>query len=108
MQRMDRLDLERYADRLARHAERIADDIAAARLRLSWSAFEALARTRLPAADGRLLEAIGVLVPLPGTAEEDRRLVDRRRGQLDALARLQALAEEQLRELSAAQGAGRG
>jgi hypothetical protein len=108
MQRMDRLDLELYADRLARHAERIADDIAAARLRLSWNAFEAQARTRLPAADGRLLEAIGVLGALPGTAEEDRRLVDRRRGQLEALGRLQALAEAELRELSAAQGAVRG
>jgi hypothetical protein len=104
---MDRLDLELYADRLAGHAERIADDIAAARLRLSWAAFETQARTRLPAADGRMLEAIGVLGPLPGTAEEDRRLVDRRRGQLEALGRLQALAEAELRELSAEQGAAR-
>jgi hypothetical protein len=108
MQAMDRLDLELYADRLAQHAERIADDIAAARLRLSWSAFEAQARTRLAAADGRVLEAIGVLGPLPGTAEEDRRLVERRRGQLEALARLQVLAEEQLGELSAERGGARG
>ena len=43
---VDRLDLELYADRLARHADRLADEIAAARLRLSWQLIEHDARSR--------------------------------------------------------------
>ncbi len=43
---VDRLDLELYADRLARHADRLADEISAARLRLSWQLIEHDARSR--------------------------------------------------------------
>jgi len=96
---MDRLDLELYADRLARHAERLADDIAAARLRIAWARFEALARTRLSAEDGLRLESVGVLGAAPGATEDDRRLVERRRGQLEAAQRLQALVEETIAEV---------
>ena len=54
---MDRLDLELYADRLARHASRLADELAAARLRLTWAELE---RERARGARGRALAAAGV------------------------------------------------
>jgi hypothetical protein len=92
---MDRLDLELYADRLALHAGRLTDDLAAARLRLSWSAFERGVRARLGPDDAARLEAVGVLAP--STADvDDRALLSRRREQLDAVERLQALVEEEL------------
>jgi hypothetical protein len=92
---MDRLDLELYADRLARHAERLADDIAAARLRLAWADVERRARDALGAGDSLRLEALGVLQPGSGGAE-DRALIERRRAQLEALGRLQAFVERDL------------
>ncbi len=58
---MDRLDMELYADRLARDAQRVADELAAARLRLAWAEFEVAARDWLGGDDSRMLEAIGVL-----------------------------------------------
>jgi hypothetical protein len=94
---MDRLDLELYADRLARDAQRVADELAAARLRLAWAGFEAWARDRLGADDCRLLEAVGAL--RGGATADDAALVERRRRQLAAIGRLQALVEEQLAEL---------
>ena len=94
---MDRLDLELYADRLARDAQRVADELAAARLRLSWAGFEVWARDRLGADDCRLLEAVGAL--RGGATADDEALVERRRRQLAAIGRLQALVEEQLAEL---------
>jgi hypothetical protein len=103
---MDRLDLELYADRLALHAARLADDLAAARLRLAWTAFERSARTRLGPDDTRRLEAAGVLAPL---AIDDREhSLDGRRAQLDAVGRLQALVEEELARLGGPAGRVRG
>ena len=58
---MDRLDLELYADRLARHASRLADELAAARLRLTWAELERGARVELGAGRSLLLESLGVL-----------------------------------------------
>jgi hypothetical protein len=54
---MPRLELELYADRLARHAERLRDDIDGARLRIAWSGIEAVARAELGARDVAVLEA---------------------------------------------------
>ena len=94
---MDRLDLELYADRLARDAQRVADELAAARLRLAWAAFEIGARDRLGGDDGRVLEAIGVL--RTAATGDDEALVDRRRRQLAAVGRYQAYVEEELAAL---------
>jgi hypothetical protein len=97
---MDRLDLELYADRLARDAQRVADELAAARLRLAWGEFEVVARDWLGGDDSRMLEAIGVL--RAGATGDDEALVDRRRRQLAAIGRFQAYVEEQLAELRGA------
>jgi hypothetical protein len=94
---MDRLDMELYADRLARDAQRVADELAAARLRLSWAEFEIAARDFLGGDDSRMLEAIGVL--RAAVTGDDEALVDRRRRQLAAIGRFQAFVEEQLAAL---------
>ncbi len=91
------MDIELYADRLARHADRLLDDIRAARVRIAWARLEARARERLPGADCRALEVVGVLAE-PRDAGDDERMVARRTEQLDALGRLQAFVEEQLAE----------
>jgi hypothetical protein len=93
---MDRLDLELYADRLARHADRLHDELEAARLRLAWSSLERTARAELEGREVALLEAVGVLTP--ATCGDDRALVERRRGQLAALSRLQAYVERRIDE----------
>ena len=94
---MDRLDLELYADRLARHADRLADELEAAppapRLVERSSVRRALSSR---AGEVALLEAVGVLAPTPGG--DDRALVERRRGQLEALSRLQAYVERRIDE----------
>lgn len=95
---MDRLDLELYADRLARHAERLSDDLEAARLRLSWAALEHDARAALGARRAALLEAVGVIAG-EATGDDDAALVARRRQQLGALEALQAHVEMRIAEL---------
>jgi hypothetical protein len=90
-----RLDLELYADRLSRHADRLADDVHAARLRLVWGELERRARAELGAADSMRLEALGILGP-PGGGGDDRALIERRSLQLQALTRLQAHVEREL------------
>jgi hypothetical protein len=95
---MDRLDLELYADRLARHADRLSDDLEAARLRLSWAALEHDARTALGARRSALLEAVGVIAGEP-TGDDDAALVARRRQQLGALEALQAHVEMRIADL---------
>ncbi len=92
---MDRLDLELYADRLARHADRLADDVAAARLRLSFAEIEHQARLVLGATDTATLEAIGVMAEPPGR-ESGADMVTRRRHQLEAVGRFQCYIEERL------------
>jgi hypothetical protein len=94
-----RLELELYADRLARQAQRLRDDIDGARTRMAWAALEAQARRELAAADCCLLEALGVWSGADVAAEE--RLVERRLRQLRALERLQALVERELASLAA-------
>jgi hypothetical protein len=96
---MPRIELELYADRLARHAERLRDDVDGARLRLSWAELEGRVRPEVGARDAAVLEALGVLVAVDAAAE--RRLLERRLRQLRALERLQAIVE---RELAAAAG----
>ena len=89
---MDRLDLELYADRLARHASRLADELAAARLRLTWAELERGARAELGAGRSLLLESLGVLAQADAGAA-DEALLARRREQLEALAALQVYVE---------------
>ncbi len=91
---MSRVELELYADRVARHAERLRDDVDGAWLRLAWSGIEERVRTELGAHDAAVLEALGVLVAVDSAAE--RRLLERRLRQLRALERLQALVEQEL------------
>ena len=55
---MARLELELYADRLSRHAERLRDDIDGARLRIAWAGIEAVARAELGTRDVAVLEAL--------------------------------------------------
>jgi hypothetical protein len=93
---VSRIELELYADRLARQAERLRDDIDGARLRLAWSGLEQRVRPELGARDTAVLEALGVLVTVDDAAE--RRLLERRLAQLGALERLQALVERELEE----------
>ena len=95
---MDRLDLELYADRLARHSDRLSDDLEAARLRLSWAALEHDARAALGARRCALLEAVGVIAG-EATGDDDAALVARRRQQLGALEALQAHVEMRIAEL---------
>jgi hypothetical protein len=94
---MDRLDLELYADRLARHSDRLSDDLEAARLRMSWAVLERDAREALGARRVALLEAVGVIAS--PTADDDAALVARRRQQLGALEALQAHVELRIAEL---------
>jgi hypothetical protein len=96
---MDRLDLELYADRLARHLDRLSDDLEAARLRLSWMALEHDARAALGARRCALLEAVGVIAG-EATGADDAALVARRRQQLGALEALQAHVEMRIAELA--------
>jgi hypothetical protein len=96
---MSRIELELYADRLARHAERLRDDVDGARLRIVWAGLEERVRTGLGARDSAVLEALGVLVGVDAAGE--RRVLERRLRQLEALERLQALVEA---ELTAARG----
>jgi hypothetical protein len=91
---VDRLDLELYADRVARHAGRLADELAAARMRVAWAQFEAEARPQLAAGDVLVLEAIGALESR--ATAEDEAVIARRQRQLEALGRLQAIVEERL------------
>jgi hypothetical protein len=97
---MGRIQIELYADRLARHAERLRDDIDGARMRIAWARFELAARARLGDAELAALEAVGALV---GADEEaERRLMRRRLRQLEAVERLQSLVEEELSAASEA------
>ena len=95
---MDRLDLELYADRLARHASRLADELAAARLRLTWAVLERDARAELGAGRSLLLESLGVLAPADASGA-DEALLARRREQLEALAALQVYVERSISAL---------
>ena len=94
---MPRIELELYADRLARHAERLRDDVDGARLRLVWEELEGRVRAELGARDAAVLEALGVLVAVDAGGE--RRLLERRLRQLQALERLQSLVERELNEM---------
>jgi hypothetical protein len=96
---MDRLDLELYADRLARHAARLADDLEAARLRMTWAVLEQDARAALGARRCALLEAVGVLGDGLG-GSDDAALVARRRRQLEALEALQSHVEMRIAALA--------
>jgi hypothetical protein len=91
---MPRIELELYADRLARHAERLRDDVDGARLRLVWEELEARVLAELGARDAAVLEALGALVAVDAAGE--RRLLERRLRQLQALERLQSLVEREL------------
>jgi hypothetical protein len=90
---MTRIEIELYAERLSRHAERLRDDLDG-RMRLAWLDLERSARDELGARDAAVLESLGVLT---GTDEAgERRLVDRRLRQLEVVERFQALVEREL------------
>jgi hypothetical protein len=94
---MTRIEIELYAERLSRHAERLRDDLDVARMRLSWLDLERSAGDELGARDTAVLESLGVLA---GTDEaSERRLVDRRLRQLEVVERFQALVERELEGL---------
>ena len=94
---MTRIEIELYADRLSRHAERLRDDLEGARMRLGWLRLESRAREQLGVRDCAVLEALGVLTSSDEAAE--RRLVDRRLRQLEVVERFQALVEAELEGL---------
>jgi len=94
---MTRIELELYADRLGRHAERLRDDVEGARMRLSWAELETRARDQLGPRDCAVLEALGVLTACDQAAE---RLVERRLRQLRAVERLQAVVEAEIEAAS--------
>jgi hypothetical protein len=96
--RMTRIEIELYAERLSRHAERLRDDLEGARMRISWLTLETTARDRLGTRDCAVLEALGVLSG--GDEAAERRLVDRRLRQLEVVERLQAMVEEELEALA--------
>lgn len=89
---MDRLDLELYAERLARLVTCAADDLADARLRLAWAELEDELTPGLAADDAVRLRGIGALSHAEA-GEVARRAVDERAADLAALHRLQALVE---------------
>lgn len=89
---MDRLDVELYAERLARLVQRAADDLADARLRQAWCDLERGLRGDLDGADAARLEALGVLRPATAVDAVDR-AVRERADDLAALQRLQAGVE---------------
>jgi hypothetical protein len=91
---MQRIDLELYADRLSRHAERLRDDAEGARMRIAWAGLERRAREALGARDSAVLEALGVFCGSDEPAE--RRLLERRLRQLAVVERLQALVESDI------------
>jgi len=91
---MNRIELELYADRLARHAERLRDDLEGGRMRLAWLRLERKAREELGARDAAMLEALGVLSGSDDASE--RRLVERRLRQLEVVERFQAFVEREL------------
>ncbi len=91
---MDRLDIELYAERLARHAERAADDLADARLREAWWQLEQDVRGGLTAGDAARLEGLGLLISPPAAAVVARSVAERTRD-LAAIHRLQTLVEGQ-------------
>ena len=91
---MGRIELELYADRLARHAERLRDDVEGARMRIEWAALEARARDELGARDSAVLDALGVFGAEDAAAE--RRMVERRLAQLRVVERFQALVEREI------------
>ena len=98
--RYDRLDLELYGDRLARHAARLTDEISAARLRVAWYRLEREAHRELGAAAWAQLEAIGVVSSDENHADEA--LVTRRLSQLAALTELTEFVELRIRDLQEA------
>ncbi len=93
----DRLDLELYADRLARHSSRLADEIATARLRQAWQRLELDARRELGATAWAQLEALGIVSAAGDPSDEH--LIERRHEQLRALSQLQELVEQRLRDI---------
>jgi hypothetical protein len=95
---MQRIELELYADRISRHAERLRDEIDGARTRIAWARFEHTARGDLGQRDSAVLDALGVFAGADEPAE--RRLLDRRVRQLASVERYQALVERALSEAS--------
>lgn len=87
-----RLEVDLYIDRLDRHAARLADDLAAARLREVWRSIDSEARRSCTAYELEALEAVGVIEPAT-IHPEDNELIKRRVGQLAAVERLRAVAE---------------
>jgi len=99
---MQRIDLELYADRLSRHAERLRDDAEGARMRIGWAGLERRAREALGTRDSAVLEALGVFCGSDEPAE--RRLLERRLRQLAVVERLQVLVESEIAQCGSSPG----
>ena len=98
MPAMHRIELELYADRLCRHAERLRDEIDGARTRITWARLEHGARDELGGRDAAVLEALGVFAGVDELAE--RRLTRPARTATGVVERYQVLVERVLSEAS--------
>ena len=94
----DRLDLELYLDRLSRHEDRLCDEVAAARLRISWARLERECADEMTSVETSLLSAVGVIAS-PDNGDESA-LIARRARQIEAIRRMRELVEERLAELT--------
>lgn len=100
---LDRLDLQLYADRLARQAARLVDEMQACRLRIAWREIEKDARCNLPAEQMDALESLGIVEAAytergrPGN--DDEAILARRKQQLVALAALQTFIDDRIEAL---------
>ena len=87
-----RVDIELYLDRLDRSADRLADDVEAARRRIEFARIDRAAADELTACDEQLLAAVGVVQAVPESGD-DKSLITRRLRQLEALERLRSVVE---------------
>ena len=89
--------LESYVQRLARCRERLEDDLQDATQRIEWARHESRARGALSAAAVRLLVDAGVLAD-PAAYTDTRRLIESRRAQLNAIADVERITRDAIRQ----------
>lgn len=90
---MSRLDIELYKERLARHAERVAEELADARMILAWADLEQQMLPNLSGTEVARLEGMGIL----STSERwdaASRSVNERERDLHAIHRMQVLVKD--------------
>lgn len=94
----ERLDLELYADRLARHAERLADEFTKQRLIAAWSDLEQDVRGELTDDQISDLVHMGVIGELDHS-NGSRAIMETIRGRMESLAAIQSAVERRLAAL---------